>query len=157
MTHLKRYILPLMFVGALTVACDDDDDNGVTGPTIADLAGSWQMTAGTLDSPALAQPVNLAIVTNDITLDIENTGDFTLTITPLAGPATVIDGEFVITGNNTANIITDDPNDPVAATFNLSGNTLTVQANGVELIDLTGDGMVTSDDEGDLDITFERQ
>lgn len=151
MTQFKRYILPLMFIGALTVACDDDDDNGATGPTIADLAGSWQMTSGTLGA------IDLSFAVNDITLDIDNAGAFTLTITPLAGPATVITGDFEITGNNTANIITDDdPANPIPATFNLSGDNLTVQANDVELLDITGDGMVTSDDEADLNITFER-
>ena len=158
MTQTKRYIVSLMLVAALTVACGDDNNDGTTGPTIADLAGTWVMTSGTLDSPALTQPVNLVIVTNDLTLEIDNAGAFTLTITPLAGPATVITGEFEITGNTTANIINDDdPDNPIPATFNLSGNTLHVQANDVELIDLTADGMVTAADAGDLDITFEKQ
>jgi hypothetical protein len=139
-----------MLIGVLGVACDDDDET--TAPTIADLVGTWQMTSGSLGS------IDLSFAVNDVTLEIDDTGAFTLTITPLAGPATVITGDFEITGNTSANIITDDdPDNPIPATFNLSGNTLRVQAADVELLDITGDGMITSADEADLDITFQRQ
>jgi len=161
MRKLTRYFLPLMLVGVLAVACDDDD-NGTTGPNISDLAGTWNLVdPSTLDPAAPGIPtLDLDAITTT-TLVIQNNGDFTLTITQLGAPApVVITGEFEITGSNSANIINDaDPNDPLAATFSLSNNddTLSVQVDGAELIDITQDGQVTAADAGDLNLTFDRQ
>ena len=159
MLKWTRATLPLMLISALAVGCGDDD--GTTGPTINDLAADWNMTAGTL-TPNNAQipQINLATIST-IELDIAPDGDFELTVDVAGAPApTVITGTLEITGANTANIINDaDPGNPLPATFSLTNNnnTLTVQVNDAELLDITGDGQVTEADAGDLNITFARE
>lgn len=159
MLNWKRAVLPLMLVGAMAVGCNGDDE--VTGPTITDLAGDWNMTAGTLTPNNSQIPqINLATIST-IELDIDVDGDFELTVQVTGAPAPIIiTGSIEITGNNTANIINDaDPSEPLPATFSLTNNnnTLRVQVPDAELLDITGDGQVNSDDAGDLDITFARE
>lgn len=161
MLRFRRSVLPLFLMGVIAVGCGDDDGNGMTGPTIADLAGSYVMTQGTLDPAAPQIPnVDLLLVTSSApTLVIESDGDFTLTLALLGQPAPLqVTGSIAITGSNTGTVTTDmDPNDPADATFSLSGNTLSINVPDAQLIDLTGDGMITEADAGDLDVTFQKQ
>lgn len=159
MSKWHRLILPLALVGILGIGCDDDGGGTTMGPTINDVAGDWNMTAGTLTPNLTGTAIDLTTLAT-IELDIDVNGDFELTITQPGPVVTMITGTLTITGNNTATLTNDaDPGDPLPATFSLTNNdnTLSVQVEDAELLDITMDGMVNAADAGDLNITFARE
>ncbi len=153
--RLTRLSLALMLVGALAVACSDDDPTGVT---IADLVGTWNATAVTFTAVADTTPatIDLPIPVVTVTAEIEADGSFTFTISVPGTADQVLTGDFEITGANTFSLTADvDPTNPLTGTFSLStdGNTLTIDLPGTTLlIDWPPEN--GTPDEADFDAVF---
>lgn len=159
LVRLGRFSLPLLLIGALGVGCDDDDEP--IGVTIADLAGTWVATSVVLSNNAFlpVDPFDLVAVGATVTLTIQNNGNFTFSATNLPAPLSDVNitGTIEITGNNTADIITDDPLDPAPAAFTLSGDNVTLSVPNAELIDFDESGTIEPAEEVDLSAAFTRQ
>jgi hypothetical protein len=155
----------MMMISALAVACSDDGGNGgVTGPTIADLAGTWNASSVLLTwnaNPA----VQLDLVQTlgaTVTLQVTNQNRYTFTVSVPGLPDQIIMGDFsfTATGANTGTFsLTDDTDppgtDPTSGTFTLSGtNSITINIPDAELVDFDSDG---TDDEALLVGQFTRQ
>ena len=156
-----RFALPVLTVAALSTACGDDDGD-MTGFTIDDLAGTWNASSVVLSSPLLGplDPLDLILAGATVTIQINSNESFTFSATnlPLASPTLTITGSITITGDNTA-LVSVDPieagDTPADATFNLSGNNLSISIPEAELVDLSipPDGVI---DPTDLDAAFTR-
>ena len=147
-----RLALPVLMVGALTVACDDDDEP--TGVTVADLAGIWN--ASSMSLTFMGNPVSLTDIGGTAVLTITSSERYTLVLNIPGMPTSTNTGDFTISGSSFTLTDDDEPeDDPIEGTFTLSedGNTLTVQASEVELFDFTEDG---ENDPADLNATFTR-
>ncbi len=159
LVYLGRLALPLLFVGALGVGCDDDE--GTTGVTIADLVGTWVATSVVLSNNELlpVDPFDLVAVGATVTLTIQSNGNFTFSATNLPAPLMDLEitGSIEITSNNTADIVTDDPLDPAEATFTLSGDNVTLSIPDAELIDFDADGEIEPFETVDLAAALTRQ
>ena len=143
-------VLPMMMISALAVACSDDGGNGgVTGPTIADLAGTWNATSILLTwnaNPA----VQLDLVQTlgaTVTLQVTNQNRYTFTVSVPGLPAQIIMGDFTFTatGANSGTFGLSDDTDPpgtapTTGTLTLSGNMVTINIPDAELVDFDMDG-----------------
>jgi hypothetical protein len=156
-----RFALPLLLVSAIAVACGDDEEAGPTGPTIADLAGSWDATSLKLTlnaNPAVSVDL-VQTFGGTVTLDVTSAGRYTFTGSVPGQPTLTVTGDITITGANTFTLTNDDdPTDVLSGTFTLSAdkNSLSITLQDAELIDLTGDGVVDSADAALLEGAFTR-
>ncbi len=160
--------LPALLVVALGVGCDDDEGNGITGPTIADVQGTWVASPGQPGTSLVltpnAAPGNAVDAVNTLggtfTLTITSNGDFELVISiPALQIAETITGEITITETNRATLVNDaDPTDVLTATFSLTNNdnTLSITVQDAELINLIDPPTVGPEDAAELDATFVR-
>jgi hypothetical protein len=144
-------------VGALTVACGDDDE-GTTGPTIADLVGTWNATTVNLTWNANPTTEIDLVQGLGLTVQIVVNADGTYTFSASQGAVVVqsITGDFNITGSNSFTLTNDDePGETFSGTFSLtnSDNTLTVNMPVVSIFDFDQDG---EDDDSEMDATFSR-
>ncbi len=155
---LTRMAVVLSLAGAVALACDDDD-NGVTGPTIADLVGNWAATAGTL-TPQGGSPLDLIGLGTVITLSVASDASYEFTINnAVLQLSDTITGDFNLTSSTTGELTNDDdPGDTLQVTFALTNNnnTLDVTVPDAELVDLSQppDGVA---DPATLDMTLVRQ
>lgn len=137
-----RFALPLLLVGAVAVACNDNKTTP-TGPTIADLAGTWNATSVVLTwdaNPSIkVDPVQAFGAT--ITLEITTAGRFTFTIDVPGQPLDVTTGDFTLNGTNFTLTNDADPTDVLSGSFTLSGNNLSITVQHAELLDFDGDGV----------------
>lgn len=156
--RLFRLAIAVPLVGAMALACSDDD-NGTTGPSIADLVGTWAATAATL-TPQGGSALDLIGLGTAITLTVSANASYEFTINnAVLQLSDTITGEFMITGATTGELTNDDdPGDTLQVTFSLTNNnnTLTVSVPDAELVDLSQppDGIP---DPADLDMTLVRQ
>lgn len=154
------FALPVLLVAGLAAACGDDDE-GPSGPSFADLAGSWRATT-TVFTLNADPSVTLDIVQTlgaVVDLVLVSDGSFVFDIDVPGLGLTQVTGSYTLDGN-TATVINDaEPNDPLTGTFTLStdGNTLTIRINDTTLFDLTQDGIVDEADAARLDGVFDRQ
>jgi hypothetical protein len=158
LTKFAQLALPLLLVGAVAVACGDDEDGGPTGPTIADLAGTWDATSLKLTHPNATVDL-VQTFGGTVTLEVTTAGAYTFTGSVPGQPTLTITGEFQITGTNTFTLTNDaDPTDVLSGTFTLSAdkNSLSITLQDAELIDFTGDGVVDSADAALLEGAFTR-
>ncbi len=156
-------VLPVMMISALTVACGDDEGNGVTGPTIADLAGTWNATSLLLTwnaNPAVQVDL-VQTLGATVTLQVTNQNRYTFTANVPGQPALMVVGDFsfTATGANSGSFsLTDDDEPggtPTTGTMTLTGaNTITVNIPDAELIDFDMDG---TEDEAEFVGQFTRQ
>jgi hypothetical protein len=152
-----RTALVLSVAGAVALACSDD--NGTTGPSIADLVGTWTATAATL-TPQGGAALDLVSLGTAITLTVASNSSYQFAINnAVLQLSDTITGEFTITGSSTGELTNDDdPGDTLQVTFSLSNNnnTLTVSVPDAELVDLSQppDGVA---DPADLAMTLARQ
>lgn len=160
-----RLALVLALCGGVGVACDDDDDDGPTGPTTADLAGTWvasQAQAGTqfqltLNANPQVQVDLVGQAAFTITLVVQETGDFNLDLDdPTDLQDQMVNGSFDVTGDNTITVTTAEAS--FNGTFSLSndGDTVSLTVENTTLADLTGDGEITEADAALLEATFNR-
>jgi hypothetical protein len=160
LTKFARLALPLLLVGAVAVACGDDEDGGATGPTITDLAGTWNATSLKLTlnaNPAVSVDL-VQTFGGTVTLEITSAGRYTFTGNVPLQPTLTITGDFTISGSNFTLTNDDDPTDVLSGTFTLSadGNSLSITLQDAELIDLTQDGVVDTADASLLEGSFTR-
>ncbi len=142
-----RRLCTVSLVGTLLVACGGD--NGTpTEVTLDDLAGTWKATSLVARPSAGGIGVELVDANTTVTLAITSTGRFTLTAQDLViGPDATLTGTFEITGPGTAEITADgSQGDPLATTFSLAGDILTVTIANAALFDLDGSGAIDEDD-----------
>ena len=105
---LTRMVAVLSLVGAVALACSDDDNGGVTGPTIADLVGDWAATAATL-TPQGGSPLDLIALGTVITLNVASNSTYEFTINnAVLQLSDTITGEFTITSETTGELTNDD-------------------------------------------------
>ncbi len=151
----------LLLASAIAIACNDDNKTGPTGPTIADLTGTWNATSVKLTlnaNPAVSVDL-VQTFGGTVTLDITSAGRYTFTGSVPGLPPLTITGDFQITGTNTFTLTNDaDPTDVLSGTFTLSAdkNTLSVTLQDAEVIDLTQDGVVDAADASLLEGVFSR-
>ena len=143
--------LSMLMVGALAIGCGDDDET--TGPTIEDLAGTWNGTSVELtwnDVPSVS--VDLVQLGLTITLDVETNETYTFEASLAQQTVEMVTGEFNLTGSNSFTLTNDDePGVEWSGTFTLSGNNMSVRIEDVTLFDFDDDG--TNDEslmEGDF-------
>jgi len=136
----------ILLAGALLSACGGDDGTP-TEVTLDDLAGTWTATSLSARFGG-GFSIDLLGANTVVTLEITNAGRFTLTAQDLQiGPDVTVMGTFEITGPRTAKITADgSQGDPLATTFNLSGNTLSVTISDAALIDLDSNGTIDQAD-----------
>ena len=138
-TRLGRtagFLLPILMVGALTVACSDN--NETTGPTINELAGTWDGSSVLLTLNAnpsiqrdLVQDLGLTV-----TLEVLVTERYSFTAALGATPVEVVTGDFNLTGSNRFELTNDDePGVTWEGTFTLAGDNLSVRLQDVTLLD----------------------
>lgn len=141
----QLYLVSL--VGALVLGCGGDDQ-APTEVTLDDLVGTWNATS--LIAQPAGSPIGVQLIGSNtvVTLAITNTGRFTLTAQDLViGPDVTLTGTFDITGPGTAEITADgSEGDPLATTFSLSSDRLTVVIADAALFDLDGSGTIDQDD-----------
>jgi hypothetical protein len=140
------------FTILLSAACGDDPASP-GGVTMSDLAGSWQVTRWEYTNSAnSSESVDLVTLAgSSATLDLEDTGDYTISGT-LAGVAVTLTGTWTISGSN-MQILEDGTVDTQTTPFSLSGDTLTLS--GLEGDwDFDDDG---TDDPASLIVVFTRQ
>jgi hypothetical protein len=149
-----RLVLPVLLVGALAVACGDDDTTGVT---IQQLAGTWDATSLELtpdDFPI--PPIDLV---NDlggtITLIVSTNERYMFIADVAPQPVDTIQGDFEINGSSfTLTNDEDDPGEPpLNGTFSLVNDILSITVEHAEIADLTQDGNL---DPALLEGVFER-
>lgn len=163
---LTGLTLILAITGMAGVACDDDEGNGgPTGPTIADLAGSWQASATESGTSFVLtwntdpnQVVSMVDLGATVTLTVLDDGTFTIVVDfPDAAPFAdiTLPGEFEIMGNN---VMVTTPVGSVEGTISLDGDTLTLVLMDVSLVDFDGDQVSPGDPDDDarLDATVNR-
>jgi len=120
---ITRLAVALMLVGAITIACSDDDPTTpVNLPEIGIFVGDWEATTAEVTSDA--EP--------DSTLDLTLGGIATVVLSVAADStyefshdimALSITGDFLITGANTFDLTNDaDPLDVLSGTFTLTSN-----------------------------------
>ena len=150
-----RIALPVLLVGALAVACGDDDEP--TGVTIGDLAGTWDASDLSLTwnaNPAVV--INLVDIGATVTLVINSNSTYSFTIAVPGQDDQVITGDFTLLGGNRFELTNDDePEDLWTGTFTLSadGNELSVNLPDVTIFDFDSDG---TEDEALLEGDFDR-
>ncbi len=118
---LTRLAVVLMLLGAITVACGDDEPTAVV-PGIGVFVGDWEATEAVVTSdaePDSTLDLTLSgIATVMISIAADSTYQFTQDILQLS-----VTGDFVITGANAFNLTNDDdPGDVLSGTFTLSNN-----------------------------------
>lgn len=138
--RVAGFALSILLVGALTVACSDDDDT--TGVTINDLAGTWNGTSVELTWNAMPSvSVDLVELGLTITLDVETNGTYTFEASLAQQTVEMVTGDFNLTGSNRFSLTNDDePGVTWSGTFTLSGNNLSVRLEDVTLFDFDDDG-----------------
>lgn len=151
-TRCGRVALPLLLLGALAVACGDDNGGG-TGPTLDDLVGTWDASSASLTDNATSASVDLVQLGLTVELEITALERFTFTVRLGATVVEQVMGDFTINGNNFTLTDDDDPNDPISGTFTLQGDNLSVEADDVELFDFNMDG---TNDPARLEADFDR-
>ena len=142
-----RRLCMVSLVVALLVACGGDD-GAPTAVTLDDLAGTWSATSLVARPSGGGIGVELVGSNTTVTLAITSAGRFALTALDLViGPDVVLTGTFEITGPGRAEITADgSQGDPLATTFSLSGDNLTVTIADAALFDLDGSGTIDQDD-----------
>jgi hypothetical protein len=137
--RLAGFALPMLMVGALTVACGDDDEG--TGVTINDLAGTWNGTSVELTWNAMPSvSVDLVQLGLTITLDVETNETYTFEASLAGNTVEMVTGDFNLTGSNRFSLTNDDePGITWSGTFTLSGNNLSVRLEDVTLFDFDDD------------------
>jgi hypothetical protein len=152
-----RFALPVLLVGAIAVACGDDDEEP-TGPTVDDLAGSWDATSLLLTwnaNPAVSVDL-VQTFGGTVTLVITAAGRYTFTAAVPGQAVQTITGDFTITGTNQFSLTNDDdPLDVLNGTFVLdsNGNELDINLPDATILDFDEDG---EDDEALLEGNFLR-
>ena len=142
-----RRVLFVSLVGAWVVACGGDDETP-TQVTLDDLAGTWSATSLVAQLGAGGFELELVGENTIVTLAISSAGQFALTAQNLViGPNAIITGTFEVTGPGTALITVDgSQGDPLATTFRLSGDILTVTMADAALFDIDDSGSIDEDD-----------
>lgn len=136
-----------LLTGTLLLACGGGDETP-TEVTLEDLAGTW--TATSLVARPSGSSIGIDLIGDNTvaTLEITNAGRFTLTAEDLViGPNVTLTGTFEITGPGTAEITADgSQGDPLATSFSLSGDRLTVTIAEAALFDIDNSGTIDQDD-----------
>lgn len=136
-----------LLAGTLLLACGGGDETP-TEVTLEDLAGTW--TATSLVARPSGSSIGIDLIGDNTvaTLEITNAGRFTLTAEDLViGPNVTLTGTFEITGPGTAEITADgSQGDPLATSFSLSGDMLTVTIAEAALFDIDNSGTIDQDD-----------
>lgn len=135
-----RLVLPVLLIGALAVACGDDDTTGVT---IQDLAGTWNATD--LDLTLDANPLLTVDLVNQfggtITLIVSTNNRYMFIADVPPMPVDTIQGDFELNGNSFTLTNDEDPPDepPLNGTFTLSSdkNDLTITVEHAEIADFS--------------------
>jgi len=135
-----RLVLPVLLVGALTVACGDDDTTGVT---IQDLAGTWD--AISLELTPDAAPIITVDLVQDfggtITLIVSTNNRYMFIADVPPQPVDTIQGDFELDGTSFTLTNDEDPpgEPPLEGTFTLSsdGNSLQITVEHAEIADFS--------------------
>lgn len=137
----------VLLAGALLSGCGGDDGTPAE-VTLEDLAGTWTATSLVARPSGSSFGIDLIGANTVVTLEITSAGRFTLTAQDLQiGPDVTLTGTFEITGPGTADITADgSQGDPLATTFTLSGDTMTVTIADAALFDLDSSGTIDQDD-----------
>jgi hypothetical protein len=152
-----RLVLPILLVGAVASACGGDGDDGApTEVTLDQLAGTWNATS--LFARRGAISLQLVGASSTVTLLISDTGRFTLSVEGVEILEDVtVTGTFEITGSGAAETTIDGSSGgPLATTFSLSGNTLSVTIEDAAVVDIDSSGTVDENDAVTLIGTLER-
>jgi hypothetical protein len=151
-----RFALPILLVGALAVACGDDDETP-TGPGLDELVGTWDASLLTLTWNAMPSvTVDLVGIGATVTLVVNSNGTYSFTVAVPAQPDQVITGDFTLLGGNSFSLTNDAEAGVVwTGTFTLSsdGDELTVNVPNVTIFDFDMDG---TEDEALLIGEFDR-
>jgi hypothetical protein len=134
-----RLVLPVLLVGALAVACGDDDTTGVT---IQDLAGTWDATSLELTPDGIPgfPPIDLVQdLGGTITLivSVNERYMFIADVPPM--PVDTIQGDFELDGTSFTLTNDEDPpgEPPLDGTFTLSGDNLSITVEHAEIVDFS--------------------
>ncbi len=156
------FLILLMFPILFMIGCGDsedgEDDFSLNGTIIAmsDIAGDWNATRGVFVKNATGPEVSIDVVGEGgtITLNIQTTGRFTITVTPLGEPADVTTGQMGFDEDLLVISFDSDPDE--FEFFGITHNepVLTIAGgNGAAEYDFDGDGL---DEEAFVDFIFER-
>ena len=160
MKFSTTYLALLLVSLLLAYACDDEDDDDFTinGTNIAmaDIAGSWNATKGLFGSTALGPVVETDVVADGgtLTLNIQSTGRFTLTITVAGQAPEVTTGRMAFDVDLLVIFFDDDPEEweYFSITHN-EPNLFISGGNGSAEFDFDGDG---TDEPANVDFVFTR-
>jgi uncharacterized protein YdeI (BOF family) len=124
-----RLVAALTLVGAIAIACSDDE---TTGPsfTLADFVGTWLAVTATLESETLADS-SINLLTPPVTaVQLVVDDDSTYIFTGLAGTVPVLadTGSFLVNSNTAFTIIAAD-DDTLNGTYTLTNNKTTLSIN----------------------------
>lgn len=135
---MKRVVPIAVLIAGLTIGCGDDSGPGGS-VTLADLAGTWEITA--LEFTNLVNPgesVDLIGLGGDAALTIAGSGAYTIVVLSAGDDPDVSGGFMVVEGD--VLLVTDNanPGETVAFVVTLSGGTLTLVTDEAEY-DFGGD------------------
>ena len=155
-----KYLLPLVCL-LLVLSCSDDegeDDFSLNGTNIAmaDIAGNWNATKGLFGSAALGPVSETDVVAEggSLTLNIQNTGRFTLTITENGQAPETTTGRMAFDEDLLVIFFDDDPEEFEFFSITHNEPNLFISGgNGSAEFDFDGDGV---EEPANVDFEFTR-
>ena len=126
--RLERAVMVALLVGALGADCGNGEEDGVISVSEAGLVGTWQATSVQVINLAdpMAPLLDLIMMGGSATLTITSNSRYTFVQMEAGGQPETSTGTLVVEPG--VLIFNDDdfPGDPDAASFMLSGSTLTI-------------------------------
>ena len=146
-------LLPLLLVAACDGGSDDDFSLVGTNLSVSDIAGAWVATRAAFSPEAdgPAQEVDLVAQGGTVTLNIQNNGRFTLTLSLPGAPPETATGRLGFDEDLLVVSFDDDPDDFDFFGIQATPTTLSVQGPGE--FDFDGDG---TDEAARLELDFVR-
>lgn len=151
----------LLLAISLLFSCDSGDDEDEfslvgTNTSVAELSGNWNATTGSFGRAAEGPVVETDVVADGgtVTLNIQNSGRFTLTVTVQGEPPETTTGRMAFDEDLLVVFFDDDPEEWEYFSITHNEPNLTISGgNGSAEFDFDGDG---TDEPADVHFVFVR-